>query len=362
MIMKNFNLFVAAIAFLFAIGCEKVDTKPESLTSAGDRCSLRVQFAGAGTGTRVAGQAPENESRIQNVQVFVFRTDQDDVLDASVSEGFDSGLDFDASSAAYSGLTLDCTAGQREIWAVVNAGSDHTSDGSVKNKADLLAMTSLLSENSASKLFMTGSKPASLASGTSSVTVEVKRACASVVLKGISNMMVSPAHQSSGSFRLKDVYLMNVPAKINYGMDTDYKDSEDWYARMSKETDGAKSALILDESEPKVLDYGETDNTQHTFYSYPNSCAPSHEPSWSPRATVLVVEAEFSVDGIWHECYYPITLHNGTGLERNKQYSVKLTINRPGSDSPNDPVAFGTLSGMVEVADWETGDSYTETI
>lgn len=357
--MKNFSLVFAASVLCLACGCEKIDTSAGRLHDFGEKCSLQVQLEGYGPDTRISGQIPGNESMIHNVQIFVFRSDQDDVLDACVSAGFDSQQ---GSDAIFGGLTLDCTAGQREIWAIVNAASDHTSDGSVRNKADLLAKTSVLSENTESMLFMTGNSPVSLGAGSSAVTVEVRRVCASVVLKGISNKMVSPAHQATGSFRIKDIYLMNVPAKVNYGVSVQYPDAGDWYARLAKETDSVKSALILDESDPRILDYGETDNTSHTFYSYPNSWAPSHDISWSPRATVLVVEAEFLVGGSWHDCYYPVTLHDGAGLERNRQYSVELTLNRPGSDNPNEPVTFGTISGLIEVADWETGASYTETI
>lgn len=367
MIMKNKNLLYAAAFLLIAYGCEKIDAEPVSVPSPDSgSCALQVRFAGYGPDTRGTGQTEENECRIRNVQVFVFRSDQDDVLDACVSAGFGSDLDFDASSAAYEGLDLDCTTGQREVWAVVNAAADHTSDGSIRNKGDLLAKTSMLSENAPSMLFMTGSRSVSLDAGSSSVTLEVRRACASVVLESISNKMSSAAHRQEGSFRVKDIYLINVPAKVNYGQSVSYPDAGDWYARLAKETDSGKSLLILDASEPRVLDYGQTDNTRHTFYSYPNSWAPAHDTgSWSPRATSLVVEAEFLVDGEWYECFYPVTLYGGTdgkGLERNKQYVVRLTVTRPGSGNPNEPVSFGAMSGSIEVADWETGASYTETI
>ncbi len=160
---------------------------------------------------------------------------------------------------------------------------------------------------------------------------------------------------------------MNVPARIDYGQSTSPSSlgASDWYARLGKEADPAKSALILDESAPHVLDYNNTYKTVHSFYAYPNDCPPSTDANWSPRATVLVLEAEFDVDGVTYDCYYPVTLYKedeGTGLEGNRQYRVRLTIKRPGSDNPNEPVEFDRLSGVIEVVDWEDGAEYTETI
>lgn len=171
------------------------------------------------------------------------------------------------------------------------------------------------------------------------------------------------SREQSENLRIKDVYLINVPAKVNYGLTERYPDASDWYARMGKESDGGKSLLILDKSEPVDLAYGASDNTEHRFYSYPNAWAPSTGSEWSPRATSLVVEAEYKVGEEWLECYYPIILHNGaSGLESNRLYTVAITVSRPGSDSPNVPVTFDTVSGSIEVLDWETGAQYTETI
>lgn len=366
--MKNLNFAIAAACAALAFSCEKIDSKPDTLVSGEDRCSLELRFSDGTAGTRLTGQTLDNESTIQNVQIYVFRTDDDNVLDACVSEGFDSPLNFNASASEYKGITLSCTTGSREIWAVVNAAEDFTADGSVGSKADLLAKTSSLSDNSADGLFMIGSKTATLTAGQSTQTVTVRRACASVVLESITNAMASSVYQKPNSFRINDVYLMNVPGKINFGgtVKAASLGAEDWYAKMAKETDGNRSKLILDKSSgPVYIDWQKTDNTRHSFYSYPNECGPSKDDVWSPRATMLVIEADFLVDGTWHSCYYPITLFDeaeGTGLQSNRQYKVRLTINRPGSDDPNHPVEFDMVSGIIDVADWETGTEYTETI
>ncbi len=350
--------------------CEIVDTKGSIFPAEGQACELAITFSGGeSSSTKALGQNIAAESTIQNVQVFVFRTadGSDGVLDACASVGFDSPLDFDASTSSFDSITLECTTGEREIWAIVNAASDYTSDGSVGNKSSLISKTSSLGENALNKLFMTGSRSVTLSAGSEVVDITVRRACASVILESVTNDMMAAVYQKEGCFRLTGAYLINVPAKINYGLSLEPSelDGDDWYAKLQKESDASKSTLICDEIDNYVLDYGKSYQNTHTFYSYPNNCPDETLSDWSPRATSLVVEAEYN-DGIqWRVCYYPIVLYKddtGTGLESNKQYTVKLTIRRPGSDSPSEPVEFDTLSGSIVVADWETGASYTETI
>ena len=209
--------------------------------------------------------------------------------------------------------------------------------------------------------------PANGGASAGTQTISVRRACASVVLESVTNAMSAAVYRQPGSFRIKDVYLMNVPGKVTFGgtLKASALADADWYARMAAETDGTKSALILDKQDAVTVEYGKKYETKHVFYSYPNECSPSKEGTWSPRATLLVIDAEFLVDGTWHSCYYPVTLFDeaeGTGLQSNRQYKVRLTINRPGSDDPNHPVEFDTVSGVIDVADWETGTEYTETI
>ena len=332
-------------ALVSAAACEMIDSTPRDIDSGEGSCQLEVRFADKAAATRVTGQSLDDESRVRNVQIFVFRSDNGGILDASAAAGFDQPLDYSSVSGSGPSLNLTCTTGEREIWAVVNGASDLVSSGAVGSRDELLLQTSALSENSSDGLFMIGSVEQTLAAGSSSVEIPVRRACASVILESVTNAMEAPAYRKPGSFRLKDVYLMNVPARIDYGQSTSPSSlgASDWYAKLGKEADPAKSALILDESAPHVLDYNNTYKTVHSFYAYPNDCPPS----------------------VTYDCYYPVTLYKedeGTGLEGNRQYRVRLTIKRPGSDNPNEPVEFDRLSGVIEVIDWEDGAEYTETI
>ena len=54
-------------------------------------------------------------------------------------------------------------------------------------------------------------------------------------------------------------------------------------------------------------------------------------------------------------------LDNAT-LERNKTYTVGLTITGSGSDDPDKPVDKGSISVTLTVSGWAAGAVYDETI
>ncbi len=364
--MKNSFLFFASVAALVAVGCNKQSvTAPSAGSGEGEVCELKLSLDG-GLATKVTDAASAKENKIQNVQVFVFRAGSDDsssVLDACLAEGF-GGTELNK-EGSYGAASLRCTVGKRHIYVIVNADVDYT--GSVGTLADLLAKTMSLSAMRADKLLMIGGeRNVTLDSGTQSQEIKVARACASVILQSIKNDMQAAVYQKAGSFKIKDIYLTNVPAIVNFGQTAPASSITDaglWYARMKAETDSAKKALIHDSQSGTVLEYRETYATAHTFYTFPNDCGDVTGGIWSPRATRLVIEATYSDGRNWHDCYYPITLHtSGSGLEANKQYKVNLTINRPGSDDPDKPVVFRDLTGTITVENWADGTSYTETI
>lgn len=365
-----FSIILASVCCLNSCNKDVASVTPELIDDENTVLTVSLNEQ-SGMSTKVVGDTDEAEKTFQNVQVFVFRkaaegSGEPEVLDACLSKGFDTPLSYVA-TGAYTDIQLNCTVGSRDVWVIVNAATDFCSDGSIKTKSDLLAKTASLSDLSANSLLMTGDTTIELKPGNSLANVTVRRLCAKVVLESVTNNMESVAYQGADCFRIKDVYLTNVPAIIDYNASRKAADLNEasWYAKKQKESDPNKYKLILDTQSPVTLDYNDSYDTKHTFYTFPNECASNEEDTWSPRATRLVVEAEFYDGSTYHTCYYPITLYNeedSIGIQRNHQYTVKLTVKRPGSDNPDKKVVFETVSGSITVADWETGYSYEETI
>jgi hypothetical protein len=99
--------------------------------------------------------------------------------------------------------------------------------------------------------------------------------------------------------------------------------------------------------------------TPYLFYSFPNSNTAGSTGWVNPftaRASRLVVTA--TIDGVKY--YYPVTLSKK--LERNKAYTVEITITGLGSTDPDKPIEKGGLTAAITVLDWVDGGSYEETL
>ena len=361
--MKKKALLAAlsvASLLLPAVSCNKQPAAGPDTAGPGLETLLRVNFSG-GPGTKVAAQTEANERMIRNVQIFVFRAGggaDDGNLEISASSGFDGELE--VSSGSYSGISVKCTTGEREIWAVVNDVRDRTTGAdAVATKGDLMALTHELTDERREKLFMVGGVTRTLREGVEDVEIPVRRLVAAVILESVKNDFISPAYQKSETFRVEGCYLINVPGRISFeGNGTPSAlPEEDWYARMGAETATPRGDLIYDRLEtPKIVNFGSSDTTPHTFYTLPNDCAVSEDASWSPRATLLVLEASIYNGHDWVKYYYPVALAGG--VASNRQYRVNLTVRRPGSLDPNIPVKFDDVTSVIQVSDWAGGEDY----
>lgn len=267
-----------------------------------------------------------DESAIGHAQVFVFR--EDGRTDAWAIS--DSGE-----------VVIDCTAGLREIVAVVNAPS--ISD--IFSKEDLEEEITVLQDNAPGSLVMTGRKTVEL-NASSSVSIPVRRLVARVSIESIVPDFSLEQYRNA-DFRITGIYLTNVAG------DTHLISSGEpsiWYNAM--ENDGQDEDLIKTGEMSVPLVNGTAYRTVHHFYCYPNPFSEdSFSSEWCPRHTRLVVETELS----GQICYYTMTM---PVIESNHIYTVKeLRITRPGSSSPEMPVLSGDASFTIEVEDWEDGYS-----
>lgn len=360
---KTLMIMMCAAAALAAC------TKTVPSADQGGECVLTARFDTPAS--KVGSQTLTNEKAIRNVQVFVFRAGTGGdagVLEIAASAGFDRELD--VTTGSYKGITVKCSTGLREIWAVVNDSRDRTSGAdAVRTKSEFLALTHELENSAPTRLLMIGrsnpdaSDPAvNLTEGAVEVTVPVHRLAASVILESVKNDFSSPAYQKAETFRLEAAYLINVPGRIDFGESSEPSalGQEYWYARLAAETSNPRAAILYDDLGAEMLNYGAVHSVKHTFYAYPNNCEPSEDAAFSPRATVLVLEASIKYTDGWMKYYYPVTLAGG--LLSNKQYHVNLTVHRPGSLDPNKPVSFNDLTPAVVVSDWDDGDNYNPEI
>lgn len=328
---------IAAAAMLAS--CQKISVIPAAGGEEGESVEITVSVRGSGE-TRTVGQTLENEEKINSLQVFVFRTDGERKLDASEIQTGET-------------VSVRCTGGARRIYAVVNA-PDLRAD--VEKEEDLLSLKSGLAENSLSGLVMIGHVDKTISATGEKISVTVERITSSIIIKKVTNSFSSPAYQNS-EFIITDIYLLNVAGSNTYGMDSFPEDADDWFNRLSKSTNAFPVAgMTADMNIDSRLNYGKSYTGVHTFYAYPNSSAVSTDSAWCPRATLLVVET--SLDGTVY--YYPIAIDN---LRNNCQYIIEnLTVTRPGSLTPYEPVQFATCDFSIVVADWKVSFNRSEEI
>ena len=306
---KSIFAFAAALAALVA--CNKNEATPmqpqnqESLVP----CELTVGICGAMT--KATGVTTDNEAKVNKLQIFVFRGDD---------------LDAYASVENAKELTLSCTAGEREVYALVNA-PDYSS---VPGKAALLAKVSELSANTLTNFEMVGSKSVTLPQ-TGTVSIDVNRIASRVVLKKITRNFTSAALQAL-DFTVDAIYLVNVAGNTSYDLTAA---PSTWYN--IAENKGELASLLTDTPTAPIAQ-GQAYDTDHTFYAYPNDLA--------VNTTRIVIETTLGTS----KYYYPINLPE---MAANKSYEIEeVVLTRPGSDNPDEPVSFADATFSINVIDW----------
>ena len=329
--MKNFNIVKTAVAVTAAsvllLSCEK-DLPDTVKLPAGKRIPVEISIPSSGTRVTEIG----DEDRVNHLQVFAFRSDG--VLDAY-------------SSADDSQLVLECTSGEKEFVAVVNAPEI---DG-IQNLAQLEAVRSELSDNSTSGFVMSGTASETVSSGNASVEITVSRLVARVSVSSITNSLAMPGY-SDTPITLKAIYISNVAADACY---LDSGQPTKWY-----NTGGSKKdcpALLCDDALNAGITKSKPYTTPHYFYCYANPAgSDSSGDSSSPQATRLVIETQ--IRNVTY--YYPVDIPE---IAANHTYDVKdVKITRLGSEDPDQMVETGAVSVTIRIKDWDTGHTTEITI
>ena len=305
--MKKIFFAIAACAALFA--CQKNDQPKVNATESLVPCELTVGICG--NATKATAVTKENEEMVNNLQIFVFRGDE---LDAYGS--IDNAKE----------ITLSCTAGERQVYAAVNAPDL----SAINSKAALLATVSNLSNNSLASFEMFGNKEVSLPSQTT-VTIDVERLASRIVVKEIERAFTSTGLHSL-DFTIDAIYVINVADNTSYDLTAV---NTGWLNEAMYKTELAE--LTHDVVDQNIAQ-GSAYETAHSFYVYPHDA--------TVKTTRLVIETTLGN----RKYYYPI---NMPALERNKSYEIELVkVTRPGSDDPDVPVSFADATFEVNVIDW----------
>lgn len=295
--MKKSIFFAGLTAVLLLPACNK--TLP-AVSELSEPISLTVDVNDGPTrATGVTSNSSSGEAKVNSLQVFVFNGDNLDGYKKSTGTT----------------TTVSCTAGVREIYAVVNAADL----SAVVSKSALLSQVATLTADGANFL-MIGSTSETLQKS-SAVSVSVNRLAARVVLKGVKNSLTN--NTLAADFKLKAVYLTNVAGDIDLGASPTYTVSH-WYNQRGYQAGNNLGNFTYD-AVNSAISAGGTHSTAHYFYAMPNAHDAAVGGPWSPRATKLVIQCV--IGGITYD--YPITL---PALQSNYSYEIDLvTLTRPGN-------------------------------
>ncbi len=350
--MRTKELAIAAFAALSMISCNKNEIQVQKPQQMGT-IHLNVVDESVPTKAVTAYTTSQDfEKAVKNVQVFVF--------------GENGGINIYRNIGTSTSTSISTTAGTKNVWAVVN-GPDLSA---IKTLSDLKSKTIGLGDNSKSNGFlMAGSSSCTVASSEVSCSVTVSRIVSRVALKKVTNSLPS----SLGNLQIKNIYLSNVVGNQNL---EGTAAASVWYNKEGRADESTRNEThIIDGVTYKASCPDLTFNAAavsiangqshspavpYLFYGFPNSSTTKPDgfkATFAAQRTVLVVTA--SIDGKTQ--YYPVFLDKAT-LDRNKTYTVELTITGPGSSDPNKEVEKGAASVSISVAEWTEGANYEETI
>lgn len=307
--MMNSKFYFAALAALAIVACNEKPINESLCVEEQKQVQLTVTVDD-GT-TKITGSS--DDKNINDIQIFVF--DKYGVYETSAS-------------SATMPVTLTCTAGEKQIVALVNAEPEEN----VKNLADLSARKAYLADSSGEDLVMVGDANVTLFES-APVSISVKRLAAKVLLKSVTLSFALPQHRDL-SFEITSVYLINAVGDKAYMSGST---PTIWYNVGAYDPSNSLPMLYDAVTEGVIVSGDNPYNIDHYFYCYPNATA---------TKTRLVIEA--LIGG--NTYYYPITLDQ---IESNNMYAYDVKLTRPGTDSPDLPIQEGSVNFSVTVQGWD---------
>lgn len=322
--MKTKIFLAAAAAAAVLAGCDKNQNPVTVSHDVGETSKLSVCIPLDGR-TRAAGTVDvAEEDKLNSAQVYVFS---------------ESGILESYKNSDTGNVDLVCTRGEKTVVAMVNAPS--ASD--ISTLSGLRMRATSLSDNKAGSFVMYGEKSLSVDAASLSVTMEVRRYAAKVVIQKITNKMSLAQYQSS-PIEVTGIYLINVASSVAIA---GASAPASWANRQKNEA--TSNCHYYEKPSSLKIRYNSSETNPHYFYCYFNpTVEDSDAEEWSLRHTRLVVETLIS----GRTYYYPITL---PPIVANTVYTIgELTITRLGPTTPDVIGVIGDVSYTISVAPWET--------
>ena len=145
---------------------------------------------------------------------------------------------------------------------------------------------------------------------------------------------------NGGTFKPKEIFLINVPSSFKYSYDAPYTSSTYLH--------GSLNSQIPNESQKLYLGYGNINSAVNKlfFYSSPNN---------SVKYTKIVIFGSYDQDGNGplqaKDTYYPIIIDKN--VFPNKNYVLNITVKGPGVDSPTDDLNYSNLTVTLNVNNFD---------
>lgn len=322
-----------------------------------DEGRLTVDLGGLAPTKAIIG-ATAAEMQVNSLTLYVF--DANGMLDLSHSCTTE---EINAKQAV-----MEVKTGSKTVYALANFRGDPLAAANAKTTiTELEQVPLLLGDNLQDGLLMTASATATVASGAGgSATLALNRQVARVALGSVTNHLPAPY----GTVRVLRAFLCNVVGNQNVAGTAA---ASVWYNRnaTSDNVAGHVIGTTGHTAQEASLTYAELNEdvaldathgfTNKFFYAFPNALTNpnnGHTATFAPTATVMMVVVQ--IKGVPY--YYPVALI-GT-LERNKDYKIDLTLIGLGNteDQPFNKIEKANLAATVQVSDWVSGATYTESI
>ena len=333
--------------------------------------ALALSFSATAPSTKATPQTDRDallENAIYNVDVFIFNSSNTFVKKVSATE---------AAPLSPATMTVKLAPGTYKIYAYANYPSDTRSDmsswttGYTSHPKAYVTLDEISVASSGFPMRCTAT--ATVAKGTTSgASLSFNRVVSRARVVSITNN-ITP----SVAVTFKGCFISN--AVIVEPNDFDDYDEPDYYTnRWGTEDPSSYSYIDFKSYNPELFITafihpvsiassgswtvdGDSTVTASACYAMPNpqSSSPTDNglvlpESWAGRQSWLVMV--FTISG--ETVYYPYLL---PAMTANRTYDLSVTLNHIGNDRPDVPFTSASYTASLDVADWSTGATYTET-